>query len=194
MAVMKKKGNKSLPPISTASLPDVIFMILFFFMVSTTMRDQELLVRYKLPEATEVQKLEKKSLVSYIHIGQPSLVMQAKFGTAPRIQLNDSYKTTKDILDFVAAERDKLSEADRASMTICLKADQTTKMGIVTDVKQELRRFQVAGILNPESYRKRAEVGLQPFFMCHTDSYTASSIFKRMPATARRQGKFGPGI
>ncbi len=62
MAVIKKKGNKSLPPISTASLPDVIFMILFFFMVSTTMRDQELLVRYKLPEATEVQKLEKKSL------------------------------------------------------------------------------------------------------------------------------------
>ena len=99
MAVMKKKGNKGLPPISTASLPDVIFMILFFFMVSTTMRDQE-----------------------------------------PRIQLNDSYKTTKDILDFVAAERDNLSEADRASMTICLKADQTTKMGIVTDVKQELRR------------------------------------------------------
>ena len=83
MAVIKKKGNKSLPPISTASLPDVIFMILFFFMVSTTMRDQELLVRYKLPEATEVQKLEKKSLVSYIHIGQPSLAMQAKFGTAP---------------------------------------------------------------------------------------------------------------
>ena len=109
MAVMKKKGDKSLPPISTASLPDVIFMILFFFMVSTTMRDQELLVRYKLPEATEVQKLEKKSLVSYIHIGQPTLAMQAQFGTAPRIQLNDSYKTTRDILDFVAAERDKLS-------------------------------------------------------------------------------------
>ena len=137
---MKKKGDKSLPAISTASLPDVIFMILFFFMVSTTMRDQELLVRYRLPEATEVQKLEKKSLVSYIHIGQPTPVMQAKFGTAPRIQLNDSYRTTKDILDFVAGERDKLNEADRAQMTICLKADGGTKMGIVTDVKQELRR------------------------------------------------------
>lgn len=137
---MKKKGDKSLPPISTASLPDVIFMILFFFMVSTTMRDQELLVRYRLPEATEVQKLEKKSLVSYIHIGQPTPVMQAKFGTAPRIQLNDSYRTTRDILDFVAGERDKLNEADRAQMTICLKADGGTKMGIVTDVKQELRR------------------------------------------------------
>ena len=139
MAVMKKKGDKSLPPISTASLPDVIFMILFFFMVSTTMRDQELLVRYKLPEATEVQKLEKKSLVSYIHIGQPSLAMQAKFGTAPRIQLNDSYKRRTSV-DFVAAERDKLNESDRAAMTICLKADQSTKMGIITDVKQELRR------------------------------------------------------
>ena len=62
------------------------------------------------------------------------------FSTAPRIQLNDSYRTTRDILDFVAAERDKLNEADRAAMTICLKADQATKMGIVTDVKQELRR------------------------------------------------------
>ena len=119
MAVMKEKGKKELPAISTSSLPDVIYMILFFFMVSTSMRDQELLVRYKLPDATEVQKLEKKSLVSYIHIGQPSLSMQAKFGTAPRIQLN---------------------EADRAAMTVCLKADGTTKMGIVTDVKQELRR------------------------------------------------------
>ena len=127
MAVMKKKGGKSLPPISTASLPDVIFMILFFFMISTTMRDQELLVRYKLPTATEVQKLEKKSLVSFIHIGQPTPIMQAKVGTAPR-------------MDFIAAERDKLNESDRALMTVCLKADDQTKMGIITDVKQELRR------------------------------------------------------
>lgn len=140
MAVMKKKGNKGLPPISTASLPDVIFMILFFFMVSTTMREQELLVRYTLPDATEVQKLEKKSLATYIHVGQPSLAMQAQFGTAPRIQLNDSYRTTKDIQDFIAAERDKLNEADRVSMTVVLKADANTKMGIITDVKQELRR------------------------------------------------------
>ena len=125
---------------STTSLPDVVYIILFFFMLSTSMRDQELLVHYKVPEATEVQKLEKKSLVSYIHIGQPVLDMQEKFGTAPRIQLNDSYKTTKDILDFVAGERDQLSEVDRALMTICLKADGKTKMGIITDVKQELRR------------------------------------------------------
>ena len=137
---MKKKGDREVPAMSTTSLPDVVYIILFFFMLSTSMRDQELLVHYKVPEATEVQKLEKKSLVSYIHIGQPTLAMQEKFGTAPRIQLNDSYKTTKDILDFVAGERDQLSEVDRALMTICLKADGKTKMGIVTDVKQELRR------------------------------------------------------
>ena len=204
MAVMKKKGNKSLPPISTASLPDVIFMILFFFMVSTTMRDQELLVRYKLPEATEVQKLEKKSLVSYIHIGQPSLVMQAKFGTAPRIQLNDSYKTDQGYFGF-RSRRARQAQRGRPSLDDDLPQGRPDNQNGYRNRREAgtspcqctkglLRRFQVAGILNPESYRKRAEVGLQPFFMCHTDSYTASSIFKRMPATARRQGKFGPGI
>ena len=137
---MKKKGEREVPAMSTTSLPDVVYIILFFFMLSTSMRDQELLVTYKLPEATEVQKLEKKNLVSYIHIGTPSLNMQAKFGTAPRIQLNDSFKTAKDIGDFIGAERDQLNEADRSQMTVSIKADQYTKMGIVTDVKQELRR------------------------------------------------------
>lgn len=140
MAVIRKKGNKEVPPISTASLPDVIFMILFFFMTTTSMKETELRVHFQLPEATEVQKLEKKSLVSYIYIGQPTAQLQAKFGTAPRIQLNDTYRTPEDILDFVASERDKLSEADRNSMSVCIKADKYTKMGIITDVKQELRK------------------------------------------------------
>ena len=137
---MEKKGKKEMPALSTSSLPDIIFMILFFFMVSTTMREQELLVRYKLPTATEVQKLEKKSLVSFVHVGPPSISMQAKFGTASVIQLNDSYRNPRDIGQFVAAERDKLNESDRAMMTICLKADANTKMGMITDIKQELRR------------------------------------------------------
>lgn len=140
MAVIRKKGNKEVPPISTASLPDVIFMILFFFMTTTSMKETELRVHFQLPEATEVQKLEKKSLVSYIYIGQPTAQLQAKFGTAPRIQLNDTYRTPEDILDFVASERDKLSEEDRNSMSVCIKADKYTKMGIITDVKQELRK------------------------------------------------------
>ena len=121
MAVIRKKGNKGVPPISTASLPDVIFMILFFFMTTTSMKETELRVAFTLPEATEIQKLEKKSLVSYIYVGQPTKQLQAQFGTAPRIQLNDTYRTPQDILDFIAADR-------------------YTRMGIITDVKQELRK------------------------------------------------------
>ncbi|MDR2891051.1 MAG: biopolymer transporter ExbD [Alistipes sp.] len=137
---MKKKGKGGIPPISTASLPDVIFMILFFFMISTTMRDMEVLVKTQLPDATEVQKLEKKQLVSFVYIGQPTPSQEAQWGTAPRIQLNDSYRQPRDIGEFVASERDKLSEADRQAMTIMLKADKGTRMGIITDVKQELRK------------------------------------------------------
>lgn len=140
MAVIRKKGSKDVPPISTASLPDVIFMILFFFMTTTSMKETELRVRFALPEATEVQKLEKKSLVSYIYVGQPTAQLQSKFGTAPRIQLNDTYRTPQDILDFIASERDKLSESDRNAMSVCIKADRYTRMGIITDVKQELRK------------------------------------------------------
>ena len=140
MAVMKKKGGKETPAITTASLPDIIFMLLFFFMVSTTMKEQEVKVDYTLPSATELHKLEKKSLVSYIHFGVPKKEQVEKYGTAPRIQLNDSYRTTRDILEFVAAERDKLTEGDRPAMTISLKADENIMMGPITDVKQELRR------------------------------------------------------
>ena len=140
MAVIRKKVNKGVPPISTASLPDVIFMILFFFMTTTSMKETELRVAFTLPEATEIQKLEKKSLVSYIYVGQPTKQLQALFGTAPRIQLNDTYRTPQDILDFIASERDKLNESDRNAMSVCIKADRYTRMGIITDVKQELRK------------------------------------------------------
>ena len=140
MAVIRKKGNKGVPPISTASLPDVIFMILFFFMTTTSMKETELRVAFTLPEATEIQKLEKKSLVSYIYAGQPTKQLQAQFGTAPRIQLNDTYRTPQDILDFIASERDKLNESDRNAMSVCIQAARYTRMGIITDVKQELRK------------------------------------------------------
>ncbi|MDR2894758.1 MAG: biopolymer transporter ExbD [Alistipes sp.] len=136
---MKKKGKGGIPPISTASLPDVIFMILFFFMISTSMREMEVLVKAQLPDATEVSKLEKKQLVSYIYIGQPVDSQQSQYGTASRIQLNDSYETPKAIGQFIASERDKLTEADRMAMTVMLKADKTTRMGIIADVKYELR-------------------------------------------------------
>ena len=147
MAKFLKKGGKETPGISTASLPDIVFMILMFFMVSTSMRQTDRMVNVKLPEASEVTKLERKDLSSYIYIGSPTSQYQGQFGTDSRIQLNDSFKTVEDIRHFVAAEREALSEADREFMTISLKIDEGTYMAMVTDVKQERRRCSALKIM-----------------------------------------------
>jgi biopolymer transport protein ExbD len=140
MSKFRKQGKKELPAISTASLPDVVFILLFFFMVVVQMREVSLMIKVKVPEASEVNKLEKKSLVSVIHIGEPLKQYQMKFGSAPRIQLSDQYANLSDISDFVIAEREAKDEAERPSMIFSLKIDESTKMGIVADVKTELRK------------------------------------------------------
>ena len=140
MAKFKKGGKKETPAISTASLPDIVFMLLFFFMVSTTMREVTLMIQNNLPEATQIAKLEKKSLVSNIYIGKPTMQFQKAYGTEPRIQLNDKFATLQDLGAFVAAEREARKEEERNSITNNLKVQSETTMGIVTDVKQELRK------------------------------------------------------
>lgn len=145
MSMFKKGGKKSVPDIGTSS--DIVFMLLFFFMVTTQMRDTENKVMIKMPSASEAVKLERKDLASYINVGTPIRSLQAQYGNETRIQLNDSFKTTKDIRDFVAAERESMSEADRSFMTVCIKADENTRMGIITDIKQELRRCSALKIM-----------------------------------------------
>lgn len=135
----KKKGKKG-PSISTASLPDIVFMLLFFFMVATVMRDSEALVETKIPRASEVSNLEKKEWVSTINIGPPIKSFEALKGTAPTIQLNDKFATVDDIIEFVENERLQREERIRPFITYAIKADQDVKMGLVTDVKQELRK------------------------------------------------------
>lgn len=138
MSRFKTKKTNAGGQISTASLPDIIFMLLFFFMVTTQMREVSFKVKMTMPEASEVQKLEKKSLVSFIYIGPP--IQQKLYGTNTRIQLNDQFATVDDIQEFVAREREARAEADRQLITTSLKVDGDTKMGFVTDVKQELRQ------------------------------------------------------
>lgn len=155
MSKFKKDGKKEMPAITSSSLSDIVFMLLFFFMVTTQMRETENKVSVKVPEASEVVKLERKDLNSYINIGTPIRALQAQFGTEPRIQLNDSFKTTTDIRDFIAAERESKSEQDRQFMTVSIRADQDVRMGIVSDVKQELRRCSALKIMY--SARRPAE-------------------------------------
>jgi len=156
MARFKKDSGPKTVAINTASLPDIIFMLLFFFMVTTTMRETTLFVRTQMPPATEVQKLERKSLVSFIYIGPP--IQSQIFGTEPRIQLNDSFANISDIAPFVAAEREARNEAERNLITTSLKVDRDTKMGIVTDVKQELRKSNALKI-NYSTTRGEVTVG-----------------------------------
>ena len=147
MSKFKPGEKKSMPAISTSSLPDIVFMLLFFFMVTTQMRETENKVSVSLPSASEIVKLERKDLSSYINIGSPVKHLQAQYGTDARIQLNDSFKTVDDIRDFIAAERESKSEADRQFMTVSIKADENVRMGIISDVKQELRRCSALKIM-----------------------------------------------
>ena len=147
MAKFRKKEKREVPQPPSGSLSDIVFMLLFFFMVTTTMRETENKVMVKLPEASEIVKLERKDLTSYINIGTPVAHLQSQYGNDSRIQLNDSFKTVDEIRDFIAAERDAMSEADRSFMTVAIRADENTRMGIVTDVKQELRKCSALKIM-----------------------------------------------
>lgn len=138
MSRFKLKKGRSLGVINTSSLPDIIFILLFFFMVTVTMREVTYKVKINLPEATQIQKLEKKSLVSYIYVGPPE--NSRLYGTNTRIQLNGQFATLSDIQEFVVTQRQQRSEADRQKITTSLKVNKDTRMGIVTDIKQQLRK------------------------------------------------------
>ena len=134
-----RKKKKGMPAVNTASLPDIVFMLLFFFMVTTTMRETELKIENpRLPNATEVKKLEHKSLVSTIYIGKSKDA--ARHGTAyNRIQLNDKIATADDVPAFIINERSKVSEEEVAFMTTSIKADKESNVGTIIDIRLKLR-------------------------------------------------------
>ncbi len=140
-----KKSSNTQQEIPTAALPDIIFMLLFFFMVTTVMRETDILVNQQLPKATQLNKIERKSLVSYIYIGEPK--NSAQFGDEPKVQTNDNFIEIDEVLLFVNQEKDKLSEAERDKITMSMKVDVGVKMGIVSDVQQELREANALKVL-----------------------------------------------
>jgi len=137
MAKFRKK-KKGMPAVNTASLPDIVFMLLFFFMVTTTMRETSLLIENpRLPSASEVKKLEHKSLVTTIYVGKAK---EGKFGTSHnRIQLNDKIASADDIPAFIINARSKVSEAEVPFMTTSIKADRESSVGTITDIRLKLR-------------------------------------------------------
>ena len=138
MGKFKQKAVKELPEISTASLPDIVFMLLFFFMVATVMRKHSVMVANELPMADQTEKLEKKDLVMDIYVGKPSSRYKNK-GSEPVIQLNDKIATLEDVKPFILEQRASTREQLVPFLITSLKVDKTTNMGIVHDVKKELR-------------------------------------------------------
>ena len=146
MGKFNKGGKKGMPELNTSSLPDLIFTMLFFFMIVTTMREVTLKVQFQTPAATELEKLEKKSLVTFIYIGKPTQELQAKMGAETRIQLNDRFADVSEVQDYIYQERELMNESDQPFMQVSIKADKDTKMGIITDVKQALRQSYALNI------------------------------------------------
>ena len=134
--VFRRRRSRDLPELNTASLPDLIFTVLFFFMIVTHMRDVDLQVRYEVPQGTELQKLTHKSAVTYVYIGRVKDAPVDSF----YIQLNNSLATVDDIKAYVESERSKMSSEDQPRMTVSIKADRDVPFGIISDVKKALQQ------------------------------------------------------
>lgn len=145
---MRYRPRRSVPTLNTSSLPDLIFTVLFFFMVVTHMRKTTVKVEYRVPQGTELTRLTKKSAVSYIYIGKPqsaSVDKRLRYD-GYSLQLNDKIATPADIADYMAAERQRMSPDDRIRQTVSLKADSHARMQLITDVRQSLRKANVRRI------------------------------------------------
>ncbi len=140
MGKFNKKKDGDVPAVSTASLPDIVFMLLFFFMTVTTMKDSSLMVENTLPNASEVKKLEKKDRVLYIYVGKPTREYQKVYGTESKIQLNDKFASVPEVGDFILQERAKKPQELQNVLTTALKVDKNANMGLISDIKQELRK------------------------------------------------------
>ena len=160
MAKFNKKKSGDLPAVSTASLPDIVFMLLFFFMTVTTMKDSSLMVENTLPNASETKKLEKKDRVVYIYVGKPTSQYQKVFGSEPKIQLNDKFANVSEVGDFILQERAKKPQELQNVLTTALKVDKNANMGLISDIKQELRKVNALKV-NYTTYEGDAFRNLQ---------------------------------
>lgn len=137
MKFEKKRSNVK-QEIPTASMPDIIFMLLLFFMVATTLREQEIFVNFVLPEAKAVQKIENKRLVSYIWVGDNE-----------RIQIDDNIVSLDQIQKIMYEKRVLLP-----NVIVSLRVDKNSNMGLVTDIQQALRKADARRI----NYSARAKL------------------------------------
>lgn len=136
--IVFRRRRHAVPGLNTSSLPDLIFTVLFFFMIVTHMQKVAVKVQYRAPQGTELTRLTKKTAVTYVYIGKPTAGLRKVYGNGTRIQLNDKFVAPDEVADYVSAERDRMSPEDRQQMTVSIKADRGTHMGVISDVKRAL--------------------------------------------------------
>lgn len=142
-----RRSESGIPELNTSSLPDLIFTVLFFFMLVTHMRQVDPKVSYEVPQGTEVQKLGHKSSVVHIYIGK------TKSGDFA-IQLNNRIATVDEIKTFIESERRMMSTEDQSQLTVSIKADREVPMGIISDVKHALQQSMALRINYAATERK----------------------------------------
>jgi len=145
MSKFRKKDKGEMPAISTASLPDIVFMLLFFFMVATVMRDSSLMIENKLPSADQVEKLKKDRTI-FIYAGKPSSQYK-QFGEEPRIQFNDAFIGVEDVQSSIYQGISEMNEELQSKVVVGLKVDKSTNAGLVSDIKQELRKANALKVM-----------------------------------------------
>lgn len=143
---IKRRKPHLMPELNTASLPDLIFSVLFFFMIVTTMRQTTVKVKYRVPQGKELSRLTKRSTVSYIYIGKPAYGQHYGNKDHTYIQLNDKLVSPADIKTYLSDERRRMTEKEKEQMSVVVRADRDTKMGIITEVKQAMRQAKVLNI------------------------------------------------
>ena len=145
---LRNRISHDVPALNTSSLPDLIFTVLFFFMVVTHMRSVTLKVRFRVPQGTELTRLTKKTAVSHVYIGSPSAKVPAGLPSYKgcMVQINDKYASPDEVAAYVKADKKRMSPEDRLQQTVSVKADRNTPMELITDVKMALRKANVRKI------------------------------------------------
>ncbi len=150
-----RRSRHEIPALNTASLPDLIFTILFFFMLVVHMRKATVRVKYQVPAGTELTRLVNKSTVSYIYVGKPMDELGHVDSKSEQIQINDKLTTIPEIKGYMIQNRREMSTTDRQAMTVCIKADRQTDMGTIIDLKQSLREANTLKLNYSGVYRTR---------------------------------------
>lgn len=146
MGHFQKKSANTKQEVPTSAMPDIVFMLLIFFMVTTVLREVTLQVQVNFTEAENIEKIEQKRLVTYVYIG-PERLSGNRLGQT-KVQVDDA------LIEDVSAIRklmyDKLQEQPK--LIVSLRVDEDAETGMLTDVQQELRE---AGTLRINYSTKR---------------------------------------